>query len=96
MLAGIELTGARTGCPARTHAGQTPPSWTICYLSSTTMNVVLSAAEQQQLLQQSTPKAEAATINFYECVPSHELSLDEFELFALKRLKVRCIFVVMY
>jgi hypothetical protein len=31
-----------------------------------TMNVVLSAAEQQQLLQQSTPKEAAVTINFYE------------------------------
>jgi hypothetical protein len=69
-----------------------PPQSTLS--SGIIMNVILSAAEQQQLLKQSTPKAAAATINFYETVPGYELSLDEFELFALKRLKVRCIYAV--
>jgi hypothetical protein len=30
----------------------------------------------------------AASINLYNDVPSFELSLDEFEMFAIKRLKV--------
>ena len=50
------------------------------------MNVVRSRSETKNLL----PKAEevACKVNLYQDVPNIEVSLDDFEEFALDRLKV--------
>jgi hypothetical protein len=55
------------------------------------MNVIRSAealaAEERK--KQLERKEKVPQINFYHSYPSVELTLDEFEVFALKRLKVR-------
>lgn len=55
-----------------------------------TMNVVQSrSAIQRSTLIKAEEDAHASSdVNFYNEVPDYELSLDEFEEFALKRLKV--------
>lgn len=54
------------------------------------MEIVHSAAarEKKQLNNVGTVKQQPL-INFYRENPSFELTLDEFEVYALKRLKVR-------
>jgi predicted GIY-YIG superfamily endonuclease len=57
------------------------------------MNVIRSAealaAEERK--KQLERKEKVPQINFYHSYPSVELTLDEFEVFALKRLKVRAL-----
>jgi hypothetical protein len=56
------------------------------------MNVVRSAEEQKLSLQRASAAAAVTQplgINFYETIPNYELTLDDFEVYALKRLKVR-------
>ena len=57
-------------------------------LTERTMNVIQSAAN---ILNESKKdaKQKAPSVNFYRESPNFELTLDEFEVFALKRLKVR-------
>jgi hypothetical protein len=54
------------------------------------MNVVLSAAAllKQQQKDAGTVVKQQPSINFYRESPNFELTLDEFEVYALKRLKV--------
>ena len=49
------------------------------------MNVVGSAALKLPKAEEAAPKN---PVNLYNDAPNYELSLDEFEVFALKRLKV--------
>lgn len=55
------------------------------------MNVVGSAAVSSKLLHVTTKQENESkvSLNFYAQSPNYELSLDDFEDYALKRLKVR-------
>lgn len=52
-----------------------------------TMNVVQSRPSRSRVTEEKTSK-KAQTVDFYDNVPQYELSLDEFEEYALARLKV--------
>jgi hypothetical protein len=54
------------------------------------MNVIHSVASALSLPQDKV-KNEPSRLNLYNASPQLELSLDEFEVYALKRLKVRLI-----
>jgi len=59
--------------------------------SSSKMNVIHSAAALEEKRLRRNKQAAADTkpsVNFYRESPHFELSLDDFEVFALKRLKV--------
>lgn len=61
------------------------------------MNVVASS-RWSDLKQETTSSSEnppAAIVNFYNTIPNYELTLDEFELYALKRLRVRMILLLL-
>lgn len=51
------------------------------------MNVVQSRPSRSRVTEEKTSK-KAQTVDFYDNVPQYELSLDEFEEYALARLKV--------
>jgi hypothetical protein len=54
------------------------------------MNVVASAKVLEAKQAPSSSSSENhSVINFYNTIPNYELTLDEFELYALKRLRVR-------
>jgi hypothetical protein len=54
------------------------------------MNVIHSAASALSLPEDRAVKNEQTSkLNLYNDSPHFELSLDEFEVYALKRLKVR-------
>jgi hypothetical protein len=54
------------------------------------MNVIHSAASALSVLDEKVKKNESR-LNLYNDTPHFELSLDEFEVYALKRLKVRSV-----
>jgi hypothetical protein len=56
------------------------------------MNVIHSAASALSLPQDKV-KNEQSRLNLYNDSPHFELSLDEFEVYALKRLKVRYVMI---
>jgi hypothetical protein len=73
------------------------------------MNVLHSARSRKSILssngigntnngkvESESARRAAASINLYNDVPSFELSLDEFEIFAIKRLKVNDIYIYIY
>lgn len=59
-----------------------------------TMNVVQSRPVSSRITEDSASRATKQVIDFYRDIPSYELSLDEFEEYALARLKVCCLRVV--
>jgi hypothetical protein len=59
------------------------------------MNVVVSSTTTvDRLLPPPASDHPTTVINFYNAVPQYELTLDEFELYALKRLRVSVVVVV--
>jgi hypothetical protein len=56
-----------------------------------TMNVVQSRPVQSRTTEDASSGASKQAVNFYRDIPSYELSLDEFEEYALARLKVCCV-----
>lgn len=53
------------------------------------MNVIHSAASALSLPEDKDKNEQSRKLNLYNDSPHFELSLDEFEVYALKRLKVR-------
>ena len=51
------------------------------------MNVVQSRPVRNRVSEE--PRATRQAVDFYQDIPNFELSLDEFEEYALARLKVR-------
>ncbi len=53
------------------------------------MNVVRSKSSLANELSKIKTQTQAAKVNLYQEIPNIEVSLDDFEEFALDRLKVR-------
>lgn len=56
-------------------------------LSLFTMNVVQTRPSRNRVVEEKSSK-KGQTVDFYQEIPQYELSLDEFEEYALARLKV--------
>jgi hypothetical protein len=52
------------------------------------MNVVRSKSSRSAALPRSKLETQPARVNLYQEIPNFEVSLDDFEEFALDRLKV--------
>lgn len=55
------------------------------------MNVVKSKSARVNALPKGKAEAQGAKVNLYQEIPNIEVSLDDFEEFALDRLKVRTV-----
>jgi hypothetical protein len=70
------------------HAARSRKSLSSSTTTTTTTDNKNSKAGSRETTESSSARRAAAAIHLYNDVPSFELSLDEFETFAMKRLKV--------